>query len=164
MLTTYLHQKHEDSPQTHLLHCDAMRIRNSYLPFLATILFAATALAQQPQHLFFRVTLGPEIGAPASGRLLVFLSPGTGAKEVDMNQFQPSAVYVAAKEIPYLKPGEAVDIDTDDLAFPAAFSTLKPGDYQAQAVLDVESHLHLWRPRRRRSRQRRRHSQGVDTG
>ena len=114
-----------------------MRVRKPYLPFLATVLFAATALAQQPQHLLFRVTLGPEIGAPASGRLLVFLSPGTGAKEVDMNQFQPSEVYVAAKEVPYLKPGEAIDIDTDDLAFPAAFSSLKAGDYQAQAVLDV---------------------------
>jgi Putative esterase len=114
-----------------------MRVRKSYLPFLATVLFAATALAQQPQHLFFRVTLGPEISTPASGRLLVFLSPGTGAKEVDMNQFQPSEVYVAAKEVPYLKAGEAIDIDTDDLAFPAAFSTIKAGDYQAQAVLDV---------------------------
>ncbi|QNI32972.1 enterochelin esterase [Alloacidobacterium dinghuense] len=114
-----------------------MRVRKPSLHFLATLLFAATALAQQSQHLFFRVTIGPEISAPASGRLLVFLAPGTGTKEVDMNQFQPSEVYVAAKEILYLKPGEAVDIDTDDLAFPAAFSSLKPGDYQAQAVLDV---------------------------
>jgi hypothetical protein len=114
-----------------------MRVRKPYLSFLATVLFAATALAQQPQHLFFRVTLGPEITAPATGRLLVFLSPGTSAKEVDMNQFQPSEVYVAAKEVPYLEPGDAIDIDTDDLAFPAAFSSIKAGDYQAQAVLDV---------------------------
>jgi len=114
-----------------------MRVRKTHFLLLATVLFAATVLAQQPQHLFFRVTLDPQATAPASGRLLVFLAPGTGAKEVDMNQFQPSAVYVAAKEVPYLKPGEAVDIDTGDLAFPAAFSSAKPGDYQAQAVLDV---------------------------
>ncbi len=113
-----------------------MRARKTYL-FLTTILVAATTFAQQPQHLFFRVTPGPEITAPTSGRLLIFLAPGTGAKEVDTNPFQPSQVYIAAKEVPYLKPGEAVDIDTDDVAFPAAFSAIKPGDYQAQAILDV---------------------------
>src|SRR5215469_10133509 len=114
-----------------------MRARKAYLPLLSLALFAATALAQQPQHLFFQVTLGPEIASPASGRLLIFLEQGSGAKEVDTNPFQPSQVYVATKEVPYIKPGEAVDIDTDDIAFPAVFSSLKPGDYQAQAVLDV---------------------------
>jgi hypothetical protein len=114
-----------------------MRARKTYLSLLATVLFTAIGLAQQPQHLFFRVTLGPEITAPASGRLLIFVAPGTNAKEVDTNPFQPSEVYVAAKEVPWLKPGDSIDIDTDDLAFPAAFSSIKPGDYQAQAVLDV---------------------------
>jgi enterochelin esterase-like enzyme len=114
-----------------------MRARKTHFSLLASILFAATAFAQQPQHLFFRVTLGPEITVPASGRLLVFVAPGTSAKEVDTNPFQPSGVYIAAKEVPWLKPGEAIDIDTDDLAFPSAISSLKPGDYQAQAVLDA---------------------------
>jgi hypothetical protein len=114
-----------------------MHVRKSHLSLLAAVLFAATSFAQQPQHLFFRVTLGPQIAAPASGRLLIFVAPGTGAKEVDMNQFEPSQVYVTAKEVPYLKPGEAIDVDTDDLAFPSGFSSIKPGDYQAQAVLDV---------------------------
>lgn len=128
---------HDDTQQFCLIHCDPMRARKIHMPLLAAVLLAATALAQQPQHLFFRVSLGPEITAPASGRLLIFLEAGTGAKEVDTNPFRPSQVYVAAKEIPYLKPGGSVDIDTDDLAFPAVFSSLKPGDYQAQAVLDV---------------------------
>jgi len=114
-----------------------MQVRKAHPSLLAAVLFAATSFAQQPQHLLFRVTLGPQITVPASGRLLVFVEPGTGAKEVDMNEFQPSQVYVAAKEVPYLKPGDAVDIDTDEIAFPSGFSSLKPGDYQAQAVLDV---------------------------
>jgi hypothetical protein len=46
-------------------------------------------------------------------------------------------VYVAAKEVSDLAPGASVDVDTDDVAFPSGFSSLKPGDYQAQAVLDV---------------------------
>ena len=114
-----------------------MRTRKTHLLLLITFFVAVTSLAQQPQHLFFRVTLGPQITAPASGRLLVFLKPGTEAKEIDLNQFQPSEVYVAAKEVPYLKPGDGVDINTDDVAFPGGFSSLKPGNYQAQAVLDV---------------------------
>ncbi len=87
-------------------------------------------------HLFFRVTLDPGM-QPASGRMLIFLTAGSGAKSVEVNQFKPSAVSIAAKEISGLKPGESIDMDVDDLAFPAAFSSLKPGTYEAQAVLDV---------------------------
>lgn len=98
---------------------------------------AACAFAQEPRHLFFRVTAGPEITAPVSGRLLIFLEAGDGAKSVDMNEFRPGAVLIAAKEIERLAPGESVDVDTDGIVYPKPFSDLKPGDYQAQAVLDV---------------------------
>ncbi len=106
------------------------------LPVLLVFL-AISCFAQQPQHLFFHVTLGPQFTAPVSGRLLIFLTAGTGAKEVDANPFFPTAVFIAAKEVSHLEPKAAVDVDVDDLAFPEAFSALKPGDYQAQAVLDV---------------------------
>jgi Putative esterase len=122
----------------HLLHCGPMRVRpSSLVTFVAATLFAASAFAQQPQHLFFRVTAGPEIHAPVSGRLLILLSAGEGAKEVSINEFHPTATYVAAKEIHDLKPGASIDVDTDDIAYPEPFSTLKAGDYEAQAVLDV---------------------------
>jgi Putative esterase len=105
--------------------------------FCLLFLCAASAFAQAPRHLFFRVTAGPEITAPVSGRLLIFLAAGTGAKEVNLNEFHPADTLVAAKEIRDLKPGASVDVDTDDVVFPKPFSDLKPGDYQAQAVLDV---------------------------
>ncbi|HEY2472257.1 MAG TPA: alpha/beta hydrolase-fold protein [Terracidiphilus sp.] len=108
-----------------------------FLPLLLAITVCSFAAAQAPQHLFYRVTVGSQFTTPVSGRLLIFLKAGTGSKEVDENPFAPSAVYVAAKEVGDLRAGESVDVDTDDLAFPAAFSTLKPGDYEAQAVLDV---------------------------
>lgn len=54
-----------------------------------------------------------------------------------MDEFQPSSVSVAAKDVADWKPGESVDIDTDDIAFPAGFSQLAPGDYVVQAVLDT---------------------------
>jgi len=105
--------------------------------FALLVLFASTAVAQQT-HLFFRVTLGPQATAPASGRLLIFLTEGTGAPEVDDNPFAPKPVYIAATEVTHLESGGSVDVDTDNLAYPEGFSQLKPGDYQAQAVLDVD--------------------------
>ncbi len=44
---------------------------------------------------------------------------------------------VAAREIQDLAPGASVELDANEVASPAAFSTLKPGDYEIQAVLDV---------------------------
>jgi hypothetical protein len=119
------------------LNCGAMHARKVVFLFLAAVLSVSTALAQQPQHLFFRVTLGPQFTAPVSGRLLIFLKEGAGDKEVDVNPFIPSSVSIAAKEVYYWKPGAPIDIDTDKLAFPSGFSALKATDYEAQAVLDV---------------------------
>ncbi len=97
-----------------------------------------SAFAESPQHLFFRITLGSQFAAPVSGRVLVFLTAGTGAKSIDEDPFHPTAVYVAAKEVNSLKPGDSVEVDTDDLAYPSGFSALAPGDYQVQAVLDAD--------------------------
>ncbi len=105
---------------------------------LVPLFLVAVSLAQQPQHLFFRVTLGPQFKAPVSGRALIFLTSGSGAKEVDESPFHPTAVYIAAKEVSSLSPRSSVEIDTDDLAFPEPFSELKSGDYRVQAVLDVD--------------------------
>ena len=74
---------------------------------------------------------------PVSGRVLIFLEAGSGAKAVQGNEFQPSATSIAGKEVADLQPGASIDIDVDNVAFPAPFSSLKPGTYQAQAVLDV---------------------------
>ena len=114
-----------------------MHIPRKLFLALALALCALVGSAQQPQHLFFRVTVGPKFTTPVSGRMLIFLTAGTGAKDVDENPFAPTAVYVAAKEVSDIAAGASVDVDTDDVAFPAEFSSLKPGDYQAQAVLDV---------------------------
>ena len=114
-----------------------MQFPRKSLIALTLVLCSLAVYAQQPQHLFFRVTVGPKFTSPLSGRMLIFLTAGTGAKEVDENPFAPTAVYVAAKDVSDLTAGASVDVDTDNLAFPAGFSSLKPGDYQAQAVLDV---------------------------
>jgi Putative esterase len=115
---------------------------NSLQTIAVALLATATALApaQQPttpQHLFFHVTLGSQFQHPVSGRLLLFVSPGQGEKEVDLSMMSPAKVYIAAKEVTSLAPGQTVDIDADDVVFPGPLSQSPKGDYQAQAVLDV---------------------------
>ena len=108
-----------------------------------TVMFASlAACAQLPQpaahQLFFRIAAGPALHAPVSGRLLVFIAQGSGAKQVSIDEFHPAATWVAAREVHDLAPGDTIEIDTDAIAYPKPFSSLAPGDYQVQAVLDVD--------------------------
>jgi enterochelin esterase-like enzyme len=117
------------------------RITTSFgllLLFSALYLSLNLASAQTGSAVVFRVQAGPAITAPVSGRLLVFLKQGHGDKEVNSEEFHPESTYVAAREIRYLAPGTAVEIDADELAFPAPFNSLSAGDYEVQAVLDVD--------------------------
>jgi hypothetical protein len=45
---------------------------------------------------------------------------------------------VAAQKVRNLTPGTAVEVDTNALTFPASFSAIPAGNYEAQAVLDVD--------------------------
>ncbi len=70
--------------------------------------------------------------------MLLFIAPPTAnSTSVDVDMMSPASVYVAAKEVPHLEPGESIDIDADDLVFPSAFSTAPAGEYRVQAVLDI---------------------------
>ena len=99
---------------------------------------AVSQSAPQGAHLFFRVTADARLHAPVSGRLLVFVAKGTGARQVTINEFKPDATWVAARNVHDLAPGAALDIDTDRTAYPKPFSDLPAGNYQVQAVLDVD--------------------------
>lgn len=108
------------------------------LPLLLSLAVSlAAAQTTATPHLFFRVTLAAGMQPVASGRVLIFLEAGSGAKQVQANEFHPSATSIAAKEITDLHPGESIDVDVDSIAFPAPFSSLQPGTYEAQAILDV---------------------------
>ena len=118
------------------LQMGRMNLRKLFRWFLLSLL-VRFVYAQQPQHLFFRVTFGSNIQQTESGRLLIFLQPGSSAQSIDVDELHPMATYVAAKEISDLRPGTAVEVDMDHVVFPAPLSSLQPGNYQAQAVLDV---------------------------
>jgi hypothetical protein len=100
-----------------------------------------------PTHRFFHVQLSANEKQPMSGRLLLFAMDAAAAKaqakggavtEVDANPFRASDTAIAAEDVDRIVPGQMIDIDTDRLAFPSAWSKLPAGDYVVQAVLDVD--------------------------
>ncbi|TAL73320.1 MAG: enterochelin esterase [Rhodanobacter sp.] len=118
------------------------------------LLFSAGTFARDvapvaPAHRFFHVQLGGAETQPVSGRLLLFATAARDAEaaarqhgngkveKVDANPFFPSQTAVAAREVSRLVPGQVVDIDADQTAFPQGWSQLTPGDYYVQVVLDV---------------------------
>jgi enterochelin esterase-like enzyme len=117
--------------------------------FLGAVITLVPSHAQQaatpPQHVFFHValdkSLAGSVGESVSGRLLLFIEPvpakGKLSGTVDMQMMAITGVYIAAKEISRLDPGSSVDVDADDIVFPAPLSQAPHGKYQAQAVLDV---------------------------
>jgi hypothetical protein len=111
---------------------------------LAACLFAASTGAAQttssPRHVHFTVQAPANITSPISGRLLIFLKSGTGDKTVDMNQMSPAAVWVAGREVQSLSAGASIEVDPDaeGTASPAPFASISVGDYEVQAVLDVD--------------------------
>ena len=120
----------------------------SWLLFLlvAPLALAAQAPAQPASHQLFRVTLDGASTQPVSGRLLLFAIPakeaaaqakGGKVTEVDTSPFRPTQTAVAATDVTDLAPGASVLVDADALAFPEGFSKLASGDYDMQAVLDV---------------------------
>ena len=117
--------------------CAAALWRVSVFALACTAAGAAQTEAAAP-HTFFRVKAAETLTAPVSGRLLLFLKPGSGDKEVSIDEFHPTATYVAAQEIRDLEPGDEVEVNADQLAFPKAFSELNGGLYEVQAVLDVD--------------------------
>ena len=96
------------------------------------------ATAQVAPHVFFRVTLGSSFPRPASGRLLVFFKQGSGDSEVNTEEFAPEATWVFAREVHDLAPGDSVEVDGTDDVFPSSLALLPAGNYEAQAVLDLD--------------------------
>ncbi|HWE86217.1 MAG TPA: alpha/beta hydrolase-fold protein [Terracidiphilus sp.] len=110
---------------------------------VVVLLVGATLIgaAQQESpavHTFFRVQAAPSLQQPVSGRLLIFLKPGTGDAAIDNDEMHPTGTWICAREVQDLKPADTVDVDCDETAFPQSFSQLSTGVYEAQAVLDVQ--------------------------
>lgn len=107
----------------------------------ACLFISFSILAQtNAGKLRFRVTLDPALGtAPVSGRLIVFITTNPKpTKEIEPGFGDDvKQTWFAAKEITDLAPGSTVELDPDEIAFPAPLSQAPKGDYQAMALLDV---------------------------
>lgn len=66
------------------------------------------------------------------------MKQGSGDKEVDVSEFHPAEVSVAAMEVRDLKPGATVELNADQVAYPKPFAEMPAGTYEVQAVLDVD--------------------------
>ena len=116
-----------------------------YLPLLFALALSSLTFTQAqvtPANggLRFKVELASALSSkPVSGRLLIFMTRSTEAMEVvQPSPFEFDKVWVAAREIRNLGPGETIEINADTLAYPAPFSTAPAGDYQIMALLDVD--------------------------
>ncbi|QDE41646.1 enterochelin esterase [Luteibacter pinisoli] len=122
-------------------------MRSVFAVFAALFLTVAPfadATAGSATHRFVHVALDKAM-TKTSGRLLIFAEPldkaraaakGGDIDEVDLDLFRPTDVTIMAREVTSLAPGQGVDVDGDDLVWPAGLSTLS-GDIVLQAVLDV---------------------------
>ncbi|MBW4331329.1 enterochelin esterase [Stakelama sp. CBK3Z-3] len=88
------------------------------------------------------VRVAPDLGKTHSGRLLLFaqkVTPGAETQDtVDTSAFRPTDTAVAGREVTDFRPGHPAVMGTDTDAFPQPFSTLAPGTYRFQAVLDPD--------------------------
>jgi Putative esterase len=89
------------------------------------------------------VTLSESLGPTQSGRLLVFThrldaneKPDEDPNDVDLDIFSNEPSAVAAREVSALSVGRVALVDAETDTYPAPFSTLPPGTYEIQAVLD----------------------------
>jgi len=103
------------------------------LPSIALFLaFCETIRATE-----FRVVFTPTVARTFSGRIYVMTSEGQPHSETptEPNWFHPSPFF--AVDVANVKAGEPIVLGDDALGFPGPLSTLRPGDYMVQAILDL---------------------------
>ncbi len=116
-----------------------LRVANRRLCAAALLIACSAQCLAQTGPLRFRITLVREIAKnTTSGRLLVFMS-GSERKPLSLGVgFVPGQTWVAGAEIESISPGQTIDFDPNEKAYPKPFSQAKPGTYHFMAVLDVD--------------------------
>src|SRR5258708_19449032 len=103
-------------------------------------LLAATAYADgEGGPLRFPVRLGAGIKGTVSGRLLVFFGPLQSASEEMTPGFgaDTDKIWIAAREVSNASSATPIDLNPDEIVFPAPFATRPHGSYQVMALLDL---------------------------
>jgi hypothetical protein len=107
--------------------------------FLATFALSAAALAGPVVRVSFDESVRK---TAASGRLVVLMKSTTSTlgKEVAPldGPFWEEGQPLFAIDVKDLKPGQVIEVGASADAFPAPIGTLKPGEYEVQARLDIQ--------------------------
>ncbi len=104
--------------------------------FFVLLLGASALFAAGP--LRFSILLDPTYAPKgASGRMLVFMTDSPTKRDKLGTGFSPGENWVAAMEFDHIAPGQTVEFNPDEKAYPKPFSQGKVGDYQFMALLDV---------------------------
>ncbi len=100
-------------------------------------LFSISAVSAQPVR--FKINVDSSVAKePLAGRLLIFMTNNPKPLEMLAPDFtNPAAVYISGTEITNLEAGKPLEINADELSFPAKFSAAPSGEYQVMALLDV---------------------------
>ena len=122
--------------------------RARLLAALASLALTSTLDAQTPR---FEVVVSPEAGSgPVTGRLVLFLSKtsqpeprlqlslrGPAIFGVDLDQLRPGEpVIITGTSVTY-RVSERLSVDGTIASYPIALEQVPPGDYFAQAVINV---------------------------
>ncbi len=119
------------------LRCAGIVVLLALQPGISSVAHAQ-ASGTPAKHVFFKVQSAASNPPSLSGRLLIFVKKGSGDKTVDSEEFHPEDTWVTAKEVKDFAPGTSIEVDADEVAFPRPFSAMADGDYEAQAVLDLD--------------------------
>src|SRR5215467_13584794 len=78
--------------------------------------------------------------APITGRLVLFLAKN--AQPEPRMLLSPRGAAMLAIDLDQLRPGQMAVIDNTSIGFPTSLAELPPGDYYAQAVINVYEQAH----------------------
>jgi hypothetical protein len=113
-------------------------------PFTLFATFGALLSASTPARAVtprFEITFSAAAHAtPITGRLVLFLA--RNAQPEPRMLLSPRGPALFAIDIDQLKPGQTAIIDNTSLGFPGALADVAPGDYYAQAVINVYELAH----------------------
>jgi hypothetical protein len=116
-------------------------LKNINRPLLIVAAFFLCQGASAAEKVRFKVKFDSSLAQAnqtLSGRLLIFMTNQAKPSEMIEPDFQnPNAVWIAGKEVSNWQAGKTIEVDTDDLAFPAKFSDAPKGEYQVMALLDA---------------------------
>jgi hypothetical protein len=112
-------------------------------PLFATLLaasFAAPSTAHSVTPRFEISFAAAAHAAPITGRLVLFLAKN--AQPEPRMLLSPRGAAMLAIDLDQLRPGQTAVIDNTSIGFPTSLADLPPGDYYAQAVINVYERAH----------------------